>query len=137
MCGTENPYSVGMKWFVKDEGLITGTISLSKQQQGPPDFAHGGASAALLDEAMGAAVWYAGYYVMAVNLNITFSKPIPLVQEIRVNGFVVEIEEGEKQVIQAAGEILLPNGEVGVTAIGTYVSAPQFFDKFIKFFPKE
>ncbi len=131
VCGTENPHSFGMKWFVTDDRIVNGKITLTKQQQGPPDYAHGGASAALVDEAMGAAVWYAGYTVVAVNLNVNFLKPVPLHQEIKVTGYVTEVEEDGK-VVKANGQITLPDGEIAVTATGTYVNAPQFFDKLIQ-----
>lgn len=133
VCGTENPKSFGMKWFVTEEGAITGTITLTESQQGPPDFAHGGASAALLDEAMGAAVWHKGYSVVAVNLNVNYLKPLPLNQEVEVTGRIAEVEEDGK-VVKASGEILLLNGEVAVKASGIYVNAPQFFDKLLKRF---
>jgi uncharacterized protein (TIGR00369 family) len=120
-----------MKWFVTDERIVNGKVTLTEQQQGPPNYAHGGASAALVDEAMGAAVWYAGHTVVAVNLNVNYLKPVPLHQEIEVTGHVTEAEEGEK-VVKASGQITLPDGEVAVTANGTYVNAPQFFDKLIQ-----
>jgi len=131
VCGTENPHSFGMKWFVTDDGIVNGKITLTEQQQGPPSYAHGGASAALVDEAMGASVWYAGYTVVAVNLNVNYLKPVPLHQEIEVIGQVAEVEEDGKAV-KASSRIILPDGEIAVTAEGTYVNAPQFFDKLIQ-----
>jgi uncharacterized protein (TIGR00369 family) len=131
VCGTENPHSFGIQWFVTDDRIVNGKITLTKQQQGPPDYAHGGASAALVDEAMGAAVWYAGHTVVAVNLNVNYLKPVPLHQEIEVIGHIAEVEEDGK-VVKASGQIILPDGEIAVTADGTYVNAPQFFDKLIQ-----
>jgi len=133
VCGTENPNSLGMRWYVSKEGDINGKIILTESQQGPPNFAHGGASAALVDEAMGAAVWRAGNTVVAVNLNVDYLKPVPLHQEIEVTGRVAQVEEDGK-VVRASGEIRLPDGEIAVSASGTYVNAPQFFEKMIKKF---
>jgi len=53
VCGTENPQGIGITMFVDDDGVLTSEFTLTKAQQGPPGYAHGGASAALLDEAMG------------------------------------------------------------------------------------
>ena len=122
-----------MRWYVSKEGDINGKIILTESQQGPPNFAHGGASAALVDEAMGAAVWRAGNTVVAVNLNVDYLKPVPLHQEIEVTGRVAQVEEDGK-VVRASGEIRLPDGEIAVSASGTYVNAPQFFEKMIKKF---
>jgi uncharacterized protein (TIGR00369 family) len=133
VCGTENPKGFGMMWFVSEEGTISGKITLTENQQGPPNFAHGGASAALLDEAMGAAVWQTGNSVVVVNLNLDYLKPVPLNQEVEITGRVEEVGEDGK-VIKASGEICLPDGEVAVKASGIYVNAPQFFDKLIKKF---
>lgn len=130
VCGTENPKGFGMKWFLTEEGIVSGKITLTESQQGPPNFAHGGASAALVDEAMGVSVWNKGYSVVAVNLNVNYLKPLPLNQEIEVIGRISEVEEDGK-VIKASGEIRLPDGEVAVKASGIYVNAPKFFDKLV------
>jgi len=133
VCGTENPKGFGITWFVLENGTISGNITLTESQQGPPNFAHGGASAALLDEAMGMAVWSTGKSVVVVNLNLDYMKPVPLNQEIEIISRVAEAEEGGKS-IKASGEIRLPDGEIAVKASGIYVNAPQFFDKLIEKF---
>ena len=133
VCGKENPKGFGITWFVSEDGTISGNIRLTEHQQGPPNFAHGGASAALLDEAMGAAVWHAGNSVVVVNLNLDYLKPVPLHEEVQVTGRIAEVGEDGK-VIKASGEIRLPDGEVAVKASGVYVNAPQFFDTLIKKF---
>lgn len=87
VCGTENPNSIGVQWHVREDKSIFGEITLNDKQQGPPGHVHGGASAALLDEAMGAAVWQAGYMVMAVNLNVNYRRPLPLGVPVQVTAF--------------------------------------------------
>jgi hypothetical protein len=44
---------------------------------------------------------------------------------------VTKVEEDGK-VVEASAEILLPDGNIAVTANGTYVHAPQLFDKLIQ-----
>lgn len=78
VCGTENPHSMGVDWYQKEDGSIHADMVFTTAHQGPPSHVHGGASAAVLDEAMGAAVWRAGYIVVAVNLEINYKKPVPL-----------------------------------------------------------
>ncbi len=124
VCGGENPHSMGVRWFLDEDGGISTEIVLTDSQQGPPGLAHGGASAALLDEAMGLSVWYAGHRVAAVNLNVSYHHPVPLGQNITVRGRVCG-KEGKA--VHTQGEIRLPDGEVAVTASGVYVEAPQLF----------
>ncbi len=124
VCGTENPKSIGMKWFIDKDKKIFGKITLTKEQQGPPNHAHGGASAALLDEAMGAAAWVSGYKVVSVNLNINFLKPVPLGVPLKVLGYLKN-KEGKK--IFAEGQIILPDDEIAVEGRSILVEPEGFF----------
>lgn len=121
-CGTENPHGIGIKWFLREDRSVYGEIALSEYQQGPPGHSHGGATAALIDEAMGLSVWAAGYGVVCVNLNVDFRKPVPLGVPITITGRVVG-KEGKA--VHTAGEIILPDGEIAVAGRGVYVEAPH------------
>src|SRR5512145_688706 len=70
VCGTQNPHSIGLTWYQDEDGSIVAEMIFCEAHQGPPGHVHGGASAAVLDEAMGAVVWRAGYSVVSVNLEI-------------------------------------------------------------------
>ncbi len=126
VCGSENPHSIGLTLWVDDEGVMTSEFTLNKAQQGPPGLAHGGASAAILDESMGLVVWAAGLKVAAVNININYRKPLPLNQPLRLEARI--IERGEDKVL-SSGEIYLPDGTIAVSGTGIYVVAPQLFEK--------
>ena len=125
VCGTANPHGMHVTWYADEQGRVSTRIALDDSQQGPPGYAHGGASAALLDEVMGAAVWYAGNRVVAVNLECAYRHPLPLGADLTVWGEVVE-QTG--RTVWARGEIVLPDGTVAVIGRGIYVEAPQFFD---------
>ena len=125
VCGHDNPHSIGMTWWVDDEGVLTSEFTLNMAQQGPPDHSHGGASAAILDEAMGLVVWAAGHKVAAVNLEINYRKPVPLEQPLQLEARITEI--GERKII-STGEIHLPDGTVAVGGRGIYVVAPKLFE---------
>lgn len=129
VCGSANPNSMGVTWQILEDNSIVTQVTLTLAQQGPPGFAHGGASAALLDEAMGTSVWVAGHQVVVVNLQVEYLKPLPLNQPVRVSGWV---EGKEGRAVQARGEICLPDGEVAVTGHGVYVEAPHLFDELWK-----
>jgi uncharacterized protein (TIGR00369 family) len=124
VCGNENPHSIGLTWYVDDEGVMTSEFTLNESQQGPPGHAHGGASAAILDEAMGLVVWAAGHKVAAVNLEINYHKPLPLNQTLTLEARITQMDERK---IFSAGEIRLADSTVAVSGRGIYVVAPKLF----------
>jgi uncharacterized protein (TIGR00369 family) len=126
VCGTSNPHSIGLTWWLEDDGNLTSEFSLSEAQQGPPGNAHGGASAAILDEAMGLVVWATGHKVAAVNLEINYHKPLPLHETLHL---VARITQTDERKIFSTGEILLQDNTIAVSGRGIYVTAPQLFEK--------
>lgn len=124
VCGSENPHSIGLSWYVDDDGILTSEFTLNESQQGPPGLSHGGASAAILDEAMGLTVWATGLKVAAVNLEVNYHKPLPLHQPLRLEAHITEQDERK---IFSTGEIHLPDGTIAVSGRGIYVVAPQLF----------
>jgi uncharacterized protein (TIGR00369 family) len=126
VCGTANPRSIGITWFLNDDGSVYTEFTFDLSQQGPPEHVHGGASAAVLDEAMGAAVWRAGYSVAAVNLEINYKQPVPLGVKITIEARVSKVLPRK---VFTSGEMRLPDGAVAVTGRGIYVPAPHLFEK--------
>lgn len=126
ICGKDNPKSLGVRWNLMEDHSISAQVTLNLSQQGPPGFAHGGASAALLDEAMGSSVWAAGHQVVSVNLQVNYHKPLPLHQPIWVNA---SIEKTEGRAIHTNSSISLEDGTILVTGHGVYVETPYLFDK--------
>lgn len=125
VCGTSNPHGIGVLWYADEDGTILSEFTLSIAQQGPPGHAHGGSSAAILDEAMGAAVWRAGHNVAVVNLEIDYRQPVPLGKPLTLQARLSE--KNERKII-ATGEILLEDGTVAVSGRGIYVPAPHLFE---------
>lgn len=126
VCGNENPHSIGITMFVDDDGALTSEFTLNKTHQGPPGHAHGGATAAILDEVMGLVVWAAGFKVVAANININYHKMLPLEQPVLAVARITEV--GERKVI-SEGELRLADSTVAVSGSGVYVIAPQLFVK--------
>ncbi|MBI5354175.1 MAG: PaaI family thioesterase [Chloroflexi bacterium] len=125
VCGHDNPHGIGLELWVDDDGVLTSEFTLGEAQQGPPGHAHGGASAAILDEAMGLVVWAAGLKVAAVNLEINYHKPLPLHLPLT---FEARITQKDERKIFSTGEIKLPDGTIAVSGRGIYVVAPKLFD---------
>ena len=128
VCGKQNPRGMGVTWFALEDGSIFAEVFLTEAYQGPPGFVHGGASAALLDEAMGAAVWLAGHTAAAVNLNVDYHHPLPLGSNVTVTA---RLGEQEGKAIHTSGEIKMSDGEVAVIGKGIYVEARHLFESIL------
>jgi len=134
ICGAENPKSMGLAWFLThtnpavqqaaNDLLVFSEFRFSMAEQGPPGYAHGGASAAVLDEAMGAVVWRSGLQVVLANMNLDYRRPVPLGETVRVEAWL-EGTEGKKAF--AAARLVLASGQMAVQARGLYIHAPAIF----------
>lgn len=137
ICGTENPRSLGLHWYelVQEDNtlLIFSEFQFSIHQQGPPGHAHGGASAAVLDEVMGVVAWRSGLKVVLANLNLDYRRPVPLDTPLRVEGWV---KDQDTRKAHAYGRLLLPDGKTAVSGTGLYIQAPHLFT-FDFYHPRE
>lgn len=119
---------MGLVWYAQaDEEhgqLVYCDFEFSLAEQGPPGHTHGGASAAVIDEAMGAAVWRSGLKVVLANMNLDYHLPLPLHIPLRVEAWLERVE-GRKA--YAHGRILLPDKRTAVTGTGLFVHAPHLF----------
>jgi acyl-coenzyme A thioesterase PaaI-like protein len=126
VCGDANPHGIGLAWYAREDGNIFTEVKLTLKQQGPKGHIHGGASAAILDEIIGVAIWRAGYNVAVVNMDINFRKAIPVDTTVTVEARMTK-KEGRK--IYGTGEIKLPDGTIAVSCTGIYVEAPHLFEE--------
>ena len=131
VCGTSNPKSLGVQWYMQADKTIMGEVTLIKAQQGPPMHAHGGASAAILDEVMGGATWANGYMVMTASMTVNYRRPVPLGVPLMAKGWVHE-KVGRK--VYAKSIIQLPDGTVAVEGEGIFVENPRLFEQYAKQF---
>jgi len=129
VCGTTNPKSIGVEWQLEPGNQISALFRFSESQQGPPGFVHGGASAAVLDEAMGLALFQAGYRAVTASLMVEYRKPVPLGEQVKIQAGLSG--KMERRMV-AMAEILLPDGSVAVSAKGAYAEANHFFENSVK-----
>lgn len=129
VCGKNNPNGLGLRWFLRDDGSIYAQATLNENQQGAPGIAHGGALAAMLDEAMGAAAWQAGYKVLAISLKVDYLRPVHLGTQVEVLASVTK-KEGRK--VFARGEIVLPDGEKATVGEGIFVEAEKLLSTLVE-----
>jgi acyl-coenzyme A thioesterase PaaI-like protein len=68
------------------------TVWFGPHTEGPPESVHGGAIAAVLDEAMGAVCWMNGHPVVGARITINYRHMTPLGFSGRVESWIEQIE---------------------------------------------
>lgn len=89
-----------------------------KNTMGPPGHVHGGAMAATLDEAMGAAAWMNEFQCVAATIKINFLAMLPLETETTVEAHIDRVE-GRK--IHLRATIADPAGKIFAESTGLFV----------------
>ena len=123
VCGVENDSGLRARFFELENGEVAARFTIPEIHNGYPGRAHGGVSAALLDEVIGRTIIILepGVWGVTVEFTVRFHKPIPTVTPLTARGRVTE-NGGRKFV--GTGELLLPDGAVAATASGTYIKLP-------------
>jgi len=122
VCGIENPIGLKLKFYTDDRGRCITRFQPKQEHQGFPGQLHGGLLSSLLDETMGRVLIHEDVWAMTGRLEIKFSKPVPLDQELTVVG---ELTRDRSRAYEAKGEIRLPDGTVLVEGSGVYVRIPD------------
>ncbi|MEU4248861.1 PaaI family thioesterase [Amycolatopsis sp. NPDC026612] len=103
-------------------------VRCPRDQEGGPDVAHGGWTAAVLDECLGHIALLQGVLTVTAELSVSFVKPVPVERPIEVRAWV-ERRAGSRWYIQ--GEmVLLPGRALLAKASGIWVRRdPAHFDR--------
>jgi len=121
VCGVENDFGLKTKFYETSNEEVIGIFTPHDKLQSYPNVLHGGISATILDETIGRAImakYGKNSFGVTVELNIKYKKPVPLNSELKV---VSRITNDRGRIYEGSGELLLPNGDVAVTAIGKYM----------------
>ena len=121
VCGEKNDFGLHAKFFETDDNQLVAVINPSEQHQGYPGRMHGGLAATILDETIARSISIGKneqIWGVTIELKTRFRKPVPLGLELKVIGRVTN--EGSR-FFEGTGEIVLPNGEIAVTAEGKYM----------------
>jgi acyl-coenzyme A thioesterase PaaI-like protein len=86
--------------------------------EGPPGHAHGGAVAAVLDEALGTNVWIHGLHVLAGTLQVVYRRPTPLLVVTRIR---TRIDGVDGRKVRASGALVDADGVPYAEASGVFV----------------
>ena len=121
VCGDKNDFGLHAKFYETDDKQLVALINPSEQHQGYPGRMHGGLAATILDETIARSICNGKdeqIWGVTIELKTRFRKPIPLGLELKVVGRVTS--EGTRS-FEGSGEIVLPNGEIAVSAEGKYM----------------
>ena len=121
VCGERNNFGLHAKFYETDDNQLVAVINPSEQHQGYPGRMHGGLAATILDETIARSICNGKdeqIWGVTIELKTRFRKPVPLGMELKVVGRVTS--DGSR-FFEGTGEIVLPNGEIAVSAEGKYI----------------
>jgi acyl-coenzyme A thioesterase PaaI-like protein len=119
--GDQSTDRFAVKYFVREsDKQLFGKVFFGKGTQGPPGNAHGGAMAAVLDEAMGFSAWITGQTVVAAKIEIEFFQMLPVNTVVTVEAWVESVE-GRK--VKTKGKIYKGN-RIFSSSEGLFINIP-------------
>lgn len=124
VCGIDNDLSLKTRFYETEKDEVVALFTPRDQHQSYPDRLHGGMASAVLDEVIGRAImsrYEDTVWGVTAELTLRYKKPVPLNQELKVVGRITS-ERGA--IFEGSGEIILPDGQVAVTAKGKYLKMP-------------
>jgi len=78
LCGTENPWSLGLAFESDGAGGVSAMLKADERLQGYAGMLHGGVSAAMLDAAMTNCLFHKGVRAVTADLRVRYIKAVPL-----------------------------------------------------------
>jgi acyl-coenzyme A thioesterase PaaI-like protein len=121
VCGVNNDFGLHAKFYETDTNELVALINPSEQHQGYPGRMHGGIAATILDESIARSICNGKdeqIWGVTLELKTKFRKPVPLGQELKI---VARVNNEGDRYFEGTGEIILPNGEIAVSAEGKYM----------------
>jgi acyl-coenzyme A thioesterase PaaI-like protein len=120
-----SPYGFGIRFYVAEDKSVFVTTQFDEHKQGGQGILHGGAIAAVLDEAMGTAAFEAGSPGYTATMTYNYKSHIPLNQDVTIRAW---IEKQEAKKVFAACEAVLADGTVAVTGTALFIASDQLKD---------
>jgi acyl-coenzyme A thioesterase PaaI-like protein len=121
VCGIENDFGLKTKFYETSSDEVIGIFTPHEKLQSYPNILHGGISATILDETIGRAImlkYGQNSFGVTMELTVRYKKPVPLNEELKVVG---RMTNDRGRVFEGTGELILPNGDIAVTATGKYM----------------
>lgn len=114
---------VRREWMAGDSGagdVAHFELTCPRDQEGGPDVAHGGWTAAVMDEMLGHVPLLHDQMTVTATLTVNFKKPVPIDRPLSARAWVDKVD-GSKWFI--SGELLLsPGKSVLATATGIWIA---------------
>ena len=120
-CRATGTCRLGLETEVRDgTGGARFELTCPREHEGGPDVAHGGWTAAVLDDCLGHVPLLNGVLSVTAELSVSFVKPVPVGRPLGVHAWV-DRREGSRWYLR--GEMaLLPGGAVLARASGIWVT---------------
>lgn len=119
---TEPPVGFGIRFSVEDDKSVFVRVTFDESKEGGVGVLHGGAIAAVLDEAMGTAAFEAVKAAYTATMTCNYQSMIPLYEEVLIRAWVTK-SEGKKIYIES--EAILKDATVAVTATGLFIASDK------------
>jgi uncharacterized protein (TIGR00369 family) len=116
--GVLNPIAPPVEIEILPDGTARCEFTLTAVYEGPPGFVHGGVSALVLDQLLGAAALANGTPGMTATLEMRYRRPTPYGVPLTAEAKAVRVE-GRKTFVRA--RITGPDGRTTVEADGMFV----------------
>ncbi len=116
LCGTENPWSLGLAFEPDGAGGVHADILPDTRLQGYNGMLHGGVAAALLDSAMTHCLFHRGIRAVTGELRVRYPHPVPMKHKLSLQAHVTE---ATPPLYRLKAE-LATDGEVRVWAQATF-----------------
>ncbi len=120
--GGSHANGFGLRFELQSDNTLTATYTFDSLKQGAPGIVHGGAIAAVLDEAMTAAIFAAGKPALTVNLMIDYRAIVRIDTPVQITGRVDMIE---RRKLFTVAKIILPDGTVAAEAKALFITSPH------------
>ncbi len=131
VCGLKNNLGLKAHFYELENKELVAVFKPIKEHQGYPGRLHGGIISAVLDETIGRAImmnYEEDVWFVTVEFNVSFKKPVPLDEEIKVRA---RVTKETSRIYEGSGEIALKSGEVAAEGFGKYMKLP--IDKIADF----
>jgi len=124
VCGQKNDFGLRAQFYETEDNQLVAIIKPSDEHQGYPGRMHGGIAATILDETIARSInnrKSEQLWGVTLELKTRFRKPVPLGQELKV---IARVTKEGARTFEGSAEIVLPGGEIAVSAEGKYIKLP-------------
>jgi acyl-coenzyme A thioesterase PaaI-like protein len=117
--GVGNPMAPPLVLRATDGGVV-GEATLGIAYEGPPSYVHGGMSALLMDQVLGATAAAAGVWGMTAHLELDYRGPLPVGERLVFRGRVIANNDRKSHIVGTIALASAPD-QVLVEARGLFV----------------